>query len=108
MTDTNTTSTPSPDQQKDLQDLAGKVSRKGLRKIAKGLNKTTEGRAESGAKYWTQANVFKAMCGLVLAGQDPDDVIEGFVAKAKERHDSARETAKEEMGGVATLFESVG
>lgn len=96
----------------NLQDLAEEINDKGgrkfLRRVAKGLNKTEEGRAESGGKYWTQALVFKALVAAVQSGHDPSEAIEQMESVAKSRREAAKEKADEEMGGVAALYSEIG
>jgi len=107
----NTEDTPvelTDEQKSMLATLAGAVSKKQLRKMAKGLNRTQEGRESSGKKYWNQKLLFKAMCIEVLAGADHEEVVAKYEAQADSAREEGKEAARAEMGSAASFFEQIG
>jgi len=105
---TDATNTPTEEQLITLKAFAEGLDRKQLKSIAKGLNKTEEGRKSSGGKHWSQRTVFAGMCQDVLSGQDPDEVLESWTERAKATRVASRENARQEMGDLAAIFEAVG
>jgi len=109
MTDTTTVT---EEQKEELEALAEGIKsaggRKYLKAVAKGINKTEEGRKLSGSKYFTQRLVFKAMAGEITDnGSTAEEAVEKFDSLAKANKSVAKEAAEEEMGGLSTLFEEL-